>query len=240
MQKKLLNSILILALGMLIMGNTGCDKKTDCCTIIDTDVQILYRNELGKNLINSTTDFEESNIKVYYKDGNKFEYIYEGNLDSPNMHRIHEDENGNLNDWWTAEDRQKFEAKTQLIVEQFNSYVAVDSLTVNGRLTLGENIADLGGIVMGYEAFKKTQQYKKGEKIAGLTPDQRFFLGYANAWMINTRPEALSDQVRSDEHSPAKFRVLGPLSNMPEFYKTFNVADNNKMYRSDSLRVIIW
>ncbi|HNR20879.1 MAG TPA: M13 family metallopeptidase [Bacteroidia bacterium] len=150
------------------------------------------------------------------------------------------DENGNLNDWWTAEDRQKFEAKTQLIVEQFNSYVAVDSLTVNGRLTLGENIADLGGIVMGYEAFKKTQQYKKGEKIAGLTPDQRFFLGYANAWMINTRPEALSDQVRSDEHSPAKFRVLGPLSNMPEFYKTFNVKADNKMFRSDSLRVVIW
>lgn len=96
MQKKLLNSILILALEMLIMGNTGCDKKTDCCTIIDTDVQILYRNELGKNLINSMSDFEESNIKVYYKNGNKFEYIYEGNLDSPNMHRIHEDENGNL------------------------------------------------------------------------------------------------------------------------------------------------
>lgn len=150
------------------------------------------------------------------------------------------DEKGNLTDWWTKEDREKFMAKTKLIVEQFNGYVAVDSLTINGSLTQGENIADLGGIVMGYEAFKKTEQYKKGEKIAGLTPDQRFFLGYANAWMINTRPEALSDQVRSDEHSPAKFRVLGPLSNMPEFYKTFNVSVNNKMYIEDSLRVIIW
>ncbi|MCB9301804.1 MAG: hypothetical protein H6566_14250 [Lewinellaceae bacterium] len=96
MQKKLLNSILILSLGMLIIVNIGCDKKTDCCTIIDTDVQILYRNELGENLINSTTDFEETNIKVYYKNGNEFEYIYKGNLDLPNMHRIDEDENGNL------------------------------------------------------------------------------------------------------------------------------------------------
>lgn len=150
------------------------------------------------------------------------------------------DELGNLNDWWTVEDRKKFEAKTKLIVDQFNSYVAVDSLTVNGRLTLGENIADLGGIVMGYEAFKKTEQFKRNKIIAGLTPDQRFFLGYANAWMINTRPEALSDQVRSDEHSPAKFRVIGPLSNMPEFYNTFGVKEGDKMYRPDSLRVVIW
>lgn len=96
MQKKLLKSISTLVLGMLIVGNVGCDKKTDCCTIIDVDVQILYKNESGQNLINSNDDFKESNIKVYYKNGNEFEYIYNGNLDSPNMHRIHEDENGNL------------------------------------------------------------------------------------------------------------------------------------------------
>ena len=96
MPKKLFKSISILVLGMLIIGNVGCDKETDCCTIIDVDVQILYKNELDQNLINSNTDFEESNIKVYYKNGNEFEYIYKGNLASPNMHRIDEDENGNL------------------------------------------------------------------------------------------------------------------------------------------------
>jgi len=147
---------------------------------------------------------------------------------------------GNLNNWWTPEDSTKFFGKTKKIVEQFNNYIAVDSLHINGELTQGENIADLGGIMMGYEAFKKTKQYQEKEIIAGLNPDQRFFLGYALAWMINERPESISTQVRSDEHSPAKFRVLGPLSNMPEFYTTFGIKDGDAMHRSDSIRVKIW
>jgi putative endopeptidase len=150
------------------------------------------------------------------------------------------DENGNLFNWWTIEDSVRFYAKTKLIVDQFNQYVAVDSLHINGDFTQGENIADLAGTVMGYEAFKKTAQYKNGEKIAGLTPDQRFFLGYAFAWMINDRPEAIASQVRSDVHSPAKFRVIGPLSNIPEFYATFGVKQGDAMWRPDSLRVKIW
>jgi putative endopeptidase len=125
-------------------------------------------------------------------------------------------------------------------VKQFDAYIAVDSLHINGKLTQGENIADLGGIIMGYQAFKKTSQYKNQEKIAGLTPDQRFFLGYAYAWMINQRPEYIATQVRSDEHSPVKFRVIGPLSNMPEFYATFGVKKGNAMWREDNLRVKIW
>ncbi len=150
------------------------------------------------------------------------------------------DEQGNLNNWWTSEDSSKFFTKTKKIVEQFNTYIAVDSLTINGELTQGENIADLGGIMMGYEAFKKTNQYKNNEMIAGLTPDQRFFLGYANAWMINTRPEALADQVKTDVHSPAKFRVIGPLVNMPEFYTTFNIKEGDKLWRSEADRLKIW
>ncbi len=150
------------------------------------------------------------------------------------------DEFGNLNNWWTSEDSSKFYAKTKMIVKQFSDYIAVDSLHINGELTQGENIADLGGIMMGYEAFKKTDQYKKNEIIGGLTPDQRFFLGYALAWMINTRPEAIADQVRSNEHSPAKFRVIGPLTDMPEFYATFGIKEGEAMYRPDSLRVKIW
>ncbi len=150
------------------------------------------------------------------------------------------DAQGNLNNWWTPEDSAKFFAKTRLIVQQYDGYVVVDSLHINGELTQGENIADLGGIMMGYDAFRNTAQYKNHEMIAGLTPDQRFFLGYALAWMINIRPEALSSQVRSDEHSPAKFRVIGPLSDMPEFYSTFNVVQGDAMWRPDSLRVKIW
>ena len=150
------------------------------------------------------------------------------------------DEKGNLSNWWTKEDSTKFYAKTRMIVKQFNDYVAVDSLHINGSLTQGENIADLGGIVMGYQAFMKTNQYKNKEIIAGLNPDQRFFLGYALAWMVNERPEAVANQVRSNEHSPAKFRVLGPLSNMPEFYATFGIKEGDAMWRPDSLRVKIW
>jgi putative endopeptidase len=150
------------------------------------------------------------------------------------------DENGNLHNWWTPEDSVKFYAKTKMIVKQFNGYVAVDSLRINGELTQGENIADLGGIMMGYEAFRKTEQYQKGKAIAGLTPAQRFFLGYALAWMVNERPETVANQVRSDEHSPAKFRVIGPLSDMPEFYAAFGVKQGDAMWRPDSLRVKIW
>jgi putative endopeptidase len=145
-----------------------------------------------------------------------------------------------LNDWWTPQDSARFYAKTKMIVQQFDNYIAVDSLHINGELTQGENIADLGGIMMGYQAFEKTRQYKTHQVVAGLTPAQRFFLGYALAWMINERPEAIASQVRSNEHSPAKFRVIGPLSDMPEFYAAFGVKKGDAMWRPDSLRVKIW
>ncbi len=127
-----------------------------------------------------------------------------------------------------------------MIVRQFNDYIAVDSLHINGEFTQGENIADLGGIMMGYEAFKRTSQYRNHEIVGGLDPDRRFFLGYAMAWMVNERPEAIANQVRSNEHSPAKFRVNGPLSNMPEFYAAFGVKEGDPMWRPESLRVKIW
>ena len=150
------------------------------------------------------------------------------------------DEYGNLFNWWTIDDSVRFYAKTKMIVRQFDEFVAVDSLHINGDMTQGENIADLAGVVMGYEAFKKTAQYKNRENIAGLTPDQRYFLGYAMAWMINDRPEAIANQVKSDVHSPAKFRVLGPLANIPEFYAAFDIKEGDAMKRADSLRVKIW
>ncbi|WP_395044486.1 M13 family metallopeptidase [Flavobacterium sp.] len=149
------------------------------------------------------------------------------------------DDKGNLNNWWTAEDAKKFKQKTQLIVSQFSNYKVGDK-NVNGDATQGENIADLGGVVMGYEAFKKTKQYKTQEKISGLTPDQRYFLAYGYAWMVNTNKEALAQQIMTDVHSPAKFRINGPLANVPEFHKTFNIKPGSAMYQADSLRVVIW
>ena len=147
---------------------------------------------------------------------------------------------GNLQNWWTPDDSIKFYSKTKMIVNQYNKYIAVDSLHINGELTQGENIADLGGTIMAYEAFKKTDQYKNNIIIAGLNPSQRFFLGYALAWMVNERPETVASQVKSNEHSPAKFRVNGPLSDMPEFYQAFGVKEGDALWVPDSLRVKIW
>ncbi len=150
------------------------------------------------------------------------------------------DERGNLSNWWTREDSLKFVAKTGLIVAQYNGYVAVENLHINGEMTQGENIADLAGLTLGYEAFKKTGQFRNQEVIAGLSADRRFFLGYALAWMIHMRPEGVASQVRSDVHSPPQFRVIGPLSDMPEFYAAFGVKPGDAMWRPDSLRPVIW
>lgn len=150
------------------------------------------------------------------------------------------DEDGNLKDWWTKQDREKFTEKTKAIVAQYSAYVVLDSMHVNGEATQGENIADLGGVVMGYEAFKKTKQGKNNEMINGLTADQRYFLAYGYAWMVNRRPENLARQIMSDVHSPSEFRVNGPVVNIDEFYKAFNIQKGDKLWRYESQRIKIW
>ncbi|MGV3697463.1 M13 family metallopeptidase [Flavobacterium sp.] len=150
------------------------------------------------------------------------------------------DDKGNLKDWWTAEDKAKFAQKTKAIVAQFNKFEPLKGKFVNGDATQGENIADLGGVVMGFEAFKKTAQYKNKEKISGLTPEQRYFLAYGYAWMVQAKDEYIARQIMSDVHSPAQFRINGPLMNIPEFYKAFNVKEGNKMYLPEKDRVVIW
>lgn len=150
------------------------------------------------------------------------------------------DAKGNLSDWWTKEDGEKFTEKAQLMIEQFNDFVVLDSMHVNGSATQGENIADLGGIVLGFDAFKKTQQYKEGKEIGGYTPVQRFWLGYAYAWLGHKRDEALAQQILTDVHSPEFLRVNGPLSNLPDFYKAFNVKEGQPMFRPENKRVKIW
>ncbi len=150
------------------------------------------------------------------------------------------DASGNLRDWWTKEDAERFNAKAKVMVDQFQHYVVLDSLHVNGRASLGENIADLGGVVIGYEAFKKTHEGSTDTLIDGFTPDQRFFLAYAYSWLGQIRDESLARQVMTDVHAPQFLRVNGPLSDVPEFYRAFGVRPGDPMYRPDSLRVKIW
>ncbi|MCU7552612.1 M13 family metallopeptidase [Chitinophagaceae bacterium LB-8] len=150
------------------------------------------------------------------------------------------DDKGNLQSWWTKKDEKEFNKRAQVMVEQFNNYEPLKGYHINGKATLGENIADLGGILLGLEAFKKTEQYKKGEKIAGLTPLQRYFLGYALGWLGQIRDEQLRNQLLTNVHSPAQYRVNGPFVNVDEFYTAFNIKPGSPMYRADSLRVRIW
>lgn len=150
------------------------------------------------------------------------------------------DEKGNLKSWWTKGDEQRFTKKALMLSNQFDHYVVLDSMHVNGRASLGENMADLGGIVLGLEAFKKTEQYKKGLKIDGLTPVQRYFLGYAMGWLSEERDESLARQILSDVHAPAKLRVNGPLSDLPDFYEAFGVKPGQAMYRQANDRAQIW
>ena len=150
------------------------------------------------------------------------------------------DADGNLKDWWSAEDAKRFKQRAMNIINQYNGYVAVDTFHLNGVLTEGENIADNGGLAISYAAFKKTAQGKGNEKINGFTPDQRFFLAHAQVWKTKTRKERLIVLTLTNEHSAPMWRVNGPVSNMPSFYAAFQVQPTDSMYRSDSLRVKIW
>ncbi len=147
---------------------------------------------------------------------------------------------GNLSEWWTKEDADEFSKRTRAIIEQFNDFVPVDTLHVNGGATQGENIADLGGLLIGLDAFKKTTQYKEKKLIGGLTPLQRYFLGYAYGWLSQEKKELLATQVMTDVHAPSKERVNGPMVNIPEFYEAFGIKKGDKMYRAESKRVSIW
>lgn len=150
------------------------------------------------------------------------------------------DDKGNLVSWWTKTDEASFKNRAEVMVRQFNEFEPVKGYHINGKATLGENIADLGGILLGIEAFKKTSQYKENKNLAGLTPMQRYFMGYALGWLGHTREEQLRSRLLTDVHSPAKYRVNGPFVDVDEFYSTFSIKPGDKMYRADSLRVRIW
>lgn len=147
---------------------------------------------------------------------------------------------GNLENWWTAGDKKRFDALTTKLADQYDAYEVLPGVNVNGRLTLGENIADLGGLTLAYHAYLKHRGDQVVEPIDGFTDEQRIFLGWAQVWQMHGRDEYLKNQVVTDPHSPGKFRVNGPMSNMPEFAKAFGGVCENGVAKAPEDQIIIW
>lgn len=150
------------------------------------------------------------------------------------------DKDGNLHNWWTKEDRTKFDAKTKALGEQFDTYAVLDTIHVNGKLTMGENIGDLGGLNVAYTAFKLTKQGQSNENIDGFTPDQRFFLSWAQVWRGNILPDNAAQLIKTDPHSPGEFRTIGAPVNMDAWYKAFDVKPGDKLYKAPEDRIKMW
>ena len=151
------------------------------------------------------------------------------------------DARGNLRNWWSASDLEKFKRGTGLVASQYDSYTVLDSVHVNGKLTLGENLADLGGLSVSYSALEKALAQKgRPGNIDGFTPEQRFFLAWAQIWRANTTPEAARLRINTDPHSPGEWRTNGPLSNMPQFATAFGCKPGDPMVRDESVRPVIW
>ncbi len=149
------------------------------------------------------------------------------------------DKDGNLNDWWTARDASRFNARTEVLANQFSQFTVLDTIKANGKLTLGENIADLGGLNIAFQALQHV--LKGNEKLVdGFTPEQRFFLAYAHIWAQNIRDEEKLRRTKVDVHSLGRYRVLGPLRNLPQFYKAFGVKEGDTMYLAENERAVIW
>lgn len=150
------------------------------------------------------------------------------------------DKDGNLKSWWAKEDYEKFRAKTQQVIDQYSAFTVLDSVPIIGALTVGENTADNGGIAIAYDAFKMTKQGQDTARIDGFTPDQRFFLSIGRIWRVKMRDEFLRNYVKTDPHSPAKWRVNGPLMNFTPFYEAFDVRPGDQNYRPEDQRIKIW
>jgi predicted metalloendopeptidase len=147
---------------------------------------------------------------------------------------------GNLRDWWTPKDHAKFKAKTAALVKQYNAFSPLPGFNINGELTLGENIGDNSGLAIAYKAYHLALNGKEAPMLDGLTGDQRFYQGFAQAWRNKMRDGRMIELIKSDPHSMPKFRVLGTLPNQPGFYSVYNVKEGDKMYLPPAERVIIW
>ena len=147
---------------------------------------------------------------------------------------------GNLKEWWTKEDEKKFTERADKVAAQYDAFTVNDSLHVNGKLTLGENLADLGGLNIAYQAFKNTPEGKSDKMVDGFTPDQRFFLSWAQVWRANITPEYAAQLVVVDPHSPGMYRCNGPVSNIDAWYKAFDVKQGDAMYKPEEARIKVW
>jgi len=154
-------------------------------------------------------------------------------------HGCQYDKVGNLSDWWTADDSKLFKERTKVLANQFSNFTVLDSLKANGELSLGENIADLGGLNVAYTALQKVLTGNE-KPIDGFVPNQRFFLAYAHLWAQNIRDKEIVRRTKDDVHSLGRFRVIGPLKNMPEFYSAFNVKEGDSMFLNEADRAVIW
>lgn len=150
------------------------------------------------------------------------------------------DKDGNVKNWWTEEDYKKFNEKTQLLIDRYSTFTVLDSVHIKGAMTIGENTADNGGISIAYDAFKLTEQGQSDTKIDGFTPDQRFFLSVARIWRVKTRDEYMRTYVNTNSHSPAMWRVNGPLMNFTPFYEAFDLQPGEKNYKPEEERIKIW
>jgi len=150
------------------------------------------------------------------------------------------DKVGNVTNWWTKVDYAKFKAKTKQVIDQYNLFTVLDSVHVKGALTVGENTADIAGVAIAYDAFKLTQQGKDTTKLDGFTADQRFFISIARIWRVKTRDAYMGMYINTNPHSPAKWRVNGPLMNFTPFYKAFNVQPGDRMYKPEQERITVW
>lgn len=150
------------------------------------------------------------------------------------------DKEGNVKNWWTKDDYAKFKARTQQVIDQYSAFTVLDSVHLKGGLTVGENTADIAGVAIAYDAFKLTAQGQDTTKLDGFTPDQRFFVSIARIWRVKTTDQFLRMYVNTNSHSPAKWRVNGPLMNFTPFYKAFNVQTGDKMYKPENERIVVW
>lgn len=150
------------------------------------------------------------------------------------------DGEGNLRDWWGPQDEEQFTARAQMMIDQYSDFNPIDDLFLQGALGLGENIADLGGLTVSYRAYQNSLDGEEAPVIDEMTGEQRFFAGWGQIWRIKFRDESLRRQVVQGPHSPGKYRVLGVLSNMPEFYEAYDVEETDDMYRGEEVRVKIW
>jgi putative endopeptidase len=150
------------------------------------------------------------------------------------------DADGSLRDWWNKDDADKFKTRADQVVDQYNAFTVIDTLHVNGKLTLGENLADLGGLNIAYEAFKRTKEGQSNTKIDGFAPDQRFFLSWAQVWRGSQRPEAAAQRILTDPHSPEQYRCDAPISNIDAWYAAFNIQPGDKYYKKPEDRIHVW